>query len=151
MQNFPNFVFEAAGAPLLLFWILIVLLPKWTWTERIYRTKLPMIYLAVMYSAIIVYGLATDPASFATLLNPDLAGVQTLLGTAVGATAGWIHFLCFDLLVGTIIWRRALDKGHSFFWVSPVMLLTLMLAPMGWLLFEVLSFFLSREPAEAVA
>ena len=148
MDNFPNLVFEAAGAPLLIFWFLIVFLPKWSWTDRFYRTKLPMLYLAVMYTVMIVYGLVTAPASFAALLDPNLAGVQTLLGSEIGATAGWIHFLCFDLLVGTIIWRRALDKGHSFFWVSPVMVLTLMLAPMGWLVFEVTSFLLEKASPE---
>ncbi|MEM6513407.1 MAG: ABA4-like family protein [Pseudomonadota bacterium] len=146
MESFPNLVFEVAGAPLLLFWALIVFLPTWSWTERIYRTRLPMLYLAVMYSVIVIYGLVTEPAMFATLLRPDLAGVQTLLSTEIGATAGWIHFLCFDLLVATLIWRRALDKAHSFIWVSPVMLLTLFLAPMGWLVFEALSYLLSRRP-----
>ncbi len=140
MENFPNLVFDVAGAPLLVFWFLIVFLPTWSWTDRFYRTKLPMLYLAAMYTVIVVYGLATNPSAFAILLNPDLAGVQTLLGSAIGATAGWIHFLCFDLLVGTLIWRRALQNGHSFFWVSPIMVLTLFLAPMGWLLFEVVSF-----------
>ena len=144
MDNFPNLVFEVAGAPLLVFWALIVFLPKWSWTDRFYRTKLPMLYLAALYSVTIVYGLLTEPAMFATLLDPDLAGVQALLGSEVGATAGWIHFLCFDLLVGTIIWRRALEKDHSFLWVSPIMVITLFLAPMGWLLFEVISF-LSRS------
>ena len=151
MDNFPNLVFEVAGAPLLIFWALIVFLPKWSWTDRFYRTKLPMLYLAALYSVMIVYGLLMEPAMFATLLDPDLVGVQTLLGSQIGATAGWIHFLCFDLLVGTIIWRRALEKGHSFFWVSPIMVLTLFLAPMGWLLFEIMSFLLERKPAEATA
>ncbi|MEM8885911.1 MAG: ABA4-like family protein [Planctomycetota bacterium] len=136
MENFPALAFDLAGLPLLIFWLLIVLLPKWSWTDRIYRTKLPMLYLAVLYGAVVVYGLIVDPAPFATLLDPDLPSVQALLGSEIGASAGWIHFLCFDLLVGTIIWRAALERGHSFLWVSPLLVLTLLLAPLGWLFFE---------------
>ncbi len=146
MEIFPTLIFDLAGAPLLVFWFLVVFLPKWSWTDKIYRTKLPMLYLAVLYSIVVIYGLIVDPAPFAILLAPDLPGVEALLGSEIGASAGWIHFLCFDLLVGTIIWRRALEKGHSFFWVSPTLVLTLFLAPMGWLIFEVTTFFLAKKP-----
>ena len=37
------------------------------------------------------------------------------------------------------------DKGHSFLWVSPLLVVTLMLAPLGWLVFEVVSFALTRK------
>ncbi|MGB0370284.1 MAG: ABA4-like family protein [Opitutales bacterium] len=139
MNNIPELAFNIAGAPLLIFWALIIFLPKWKWTDRIYQTKLPLLYLAAIYSVVVFYGILQDPAPFATLLNPNLESVQTLLGTETGASAAWIHFLCFDLLVGTLIWRRALEKGHSFKWVSPNMALTLFLAPFGWLVFEVTS------------
>ncbi|MEM6552233.1 MAG: ABA4-like family protein [Planctomycetota bacterium] len=145
MNGLPEVVFNLAGTPLLVFWFALVFLPKWSWTDRLYRTKLPMLYLAVLYSVVVVYGLITDPEPFAILLDPDLAGAQRLLGSTVGAAAGWVHFLCFDLLVGTLIWRRALAKGHRFLWVSPVLVLTLFLAPLGWLVFEAVSFGVGRR------
>jgi hypothetical protein len=151
MDNFPKLIFDLAAAPLLLFWFIIVFLPKWTWTEKLYQTKLPMLYLGLMYTIIVVYGLIVDPAPFATLLNPTLGSVQALLGSEIGATAGWIHFLCFDLLVGTIIWRRAIAKKHSFFWVSPLLVLTLFLAPMGWLIFEVSSYIVGKTKSNSVS
>ncbi len=151
MDNFPELIFDLAGAPLLLFWFLIVFLPKWQWSDLIYRTRLPMLYLATLYSVIVVYGLIVEPEPFATLLDPDLASVQVLLSSEIGASAGWIHFLCFDLLVGTLIWRRALDKQHSFFWVSPLLVVTLMLAPLGWLVFEVTSYLLNRRSSTPAA
>lgn len=144
LANFPELMFDVAGFPLLLFWALIVFLPRWSWTDRLYRTKLPMLYLATIYTVVVIYGLAVDPEPFVTLLNPNLTSAQALLGSEIGASAGWIHFLCFDLLVGTIMWRRALDKGHRFVWVSPLLAFTLFLAPMGWLIFEVTSFLLVR-------
>ena len=145
MNSLPEFIFNLAGAPLLIFWFLIVFLPKWSWTEKIYQTKLPMLFLAVLYSIVVIYGIVTDPAPFATLADPNLQSVQALLSSEVGASAGWIHFLCFDLLVGTLIWRRALDKGFRFIWVSPIMALTLFLAPLGWLTFEIANFVLTRR------
>lgn len=145
MNSFPELIFNIAGAPLLFFWALIVFFPKASWTDRFYRTKIPMLYLAGLYSIVVIYGIVQDPEPFATLLNPNLASVQSLLSTEIGASAAWIHFLCFDLLVGTIIWRQALEKGHSFWWVSPNIVATLFLAPLGWLIFEVVSFAISRS------
>ena len=145
MDTFPELIFNLAGAPLLVFWFLIVFLPKWSWTDKLYRTQLPLLYLAVLYSIVVVYGIIQDPGAFATLMDPNLASVKLLLGTDTGASAAWIHFLCFDLLVGTLIWRKALKKEHSFWWVSPNLMLTLFLAPLGWLVFEVTSWAVSRS------
>ena len=144
MESFPELIFNIAGAPLLLFWFLIVFLPKWSWTDKIYRTQLPLFYLAALYGIVVIYGLIQDPAPFATLMDPTLASVKVLLGTDTGASAAWIHFLCFDLLVGTLIWRKALKKNHAFWWVSPNLVLTLFLAPLGWLVFEITSRILCR-------
>ena len=139
MEISPKFMFDLAGAPILAFWFLIVFLPKWHITERIYREKVPVFYLAIIYSVVVIYGLITQPEFFITLLDPDLKGVQQLLSSEIGATAGWIHFLCFDLLVGVILWRHSLNHGHSFLWVSPILVLTLFLAPLGWLLYAISS------------
>jgi hypothetical protein len=70
---------------------------------------------------------------------PTLPGVQALLGSPGGASAGWIHYLCFDLFIGALVWRTALRRGQSFAWVSPLLILVLMVGPLGWLSYEAVS------------
>lgn len=146
-MSFQEIAFNIAGAPLMIFWALIVFLPKWKRTVWLFESKAPMLFLASIYSVVVLHGLATDPGAFAVLANPTLSGVQQLLSTPTGASAGWIHFLCFDLLVATYIWKMARKRGHSFLWVSAIQPFVLMLAPLGWLMFEIVSFIVTRRKA----
>jgi hypothetical protein len=51
-----------------------------------------------------------------------------------GALAGWVHYLCFDLFVGRWIMNDAPDGGYR---LAPVLFLTLMLGPVGLLLYTI--------------
>lgn len=54
---------------------------------------------------------------------------------AVGTVAGWVHFLAFDLFVGTWIAERSAQLGLSHGGVVPLLLMTFMLGPLGLLAF----------------
>ncbi len=51
-----------------------------------------------------------------------------------GALAGWVHYLCFDLFVGRFIMNDAPEGGYR---LAPVLFLTLMAGPVGFLLYGV--------------
>ena len=94
---------------------------------------------ALFYVLAVVPAVLADPTALAVLMQPTLAGVQGLLGSPGGASAGWIHYLCFDLFVGVAVWKSARERKHSFSWVSPVLGLVLMFGPLGWLTYEGIS------------
>ena len=43
--------------------------------------------------------------------DPTPDGVAALLGTPVGAAAGWAHFIAFDLFVGRWMYLDARERG----------------------------------------
>ena len=128
------------------FWALLIFAPNSKVTTSVFETVRfnPMHILAVIYGLLVVPTVLSSPQSLAVLAQPTLEGVQQLLGSPSGAAAGWIHYLCFDLFVGTQVWKAARARKHRFLWVSPVLIGVLMLGPLGWLIFEIASRFGSR-------
>lgn len=75
---------------------------------------------------------------FPAVSSPTLAGIAALLGTPDGATIAWAHFLAFDLFVGRWTYLDGHERGISALLMAPVLFLTLMLGPIGFLLYLVL-------------
>ena len=117
----------AVAAP---FWVLMILLPGWSWTRRIVAS--PLIVLPV----VLIYALVVVPA-FGEVLPavaaPTLAGIRELLGTADGAAAAWAHMIAFDLFVGRWSWLDGRERGVPTLIMSPVLVLTILLGPLGLL------------------
>ena len=51
--------------------------------------------------------------------------------------AGWVHYLAFDLFVGTWETRDAVARGISRWILAPCLLLTFLFGPIGWLAYHV--------------
>lgn len=117
------------------FWALMILLPRWRWTHRILRSPLVILPPALLYGALVLPQLAKV---FTAVSSPTLAGIVTLLSTPAGATIAWAHFLAFDLFVGRWIYLDGRERGISALLMAPVLFITLMLGPLGFLLYLVL-------------
>ena len=59
--------------------------------------------------------------------------LQDLLGTPAGAAAAWAHFIAFDLFVGRWMYRDSRARGINGWLMGPVLLFTILLAPLGLL------------------
>ena len=64
-----------------------------------------------------------------------LQSVAALLGTPESATIGWVHFLAFDLFAGRWVYLDSRERGVSPWVMAPVLFLTLMFGPLGFLLY----------------
>lgn len=103
--------------------------PMRTWTWRITGAVIPGL-LAVAYVFLLVTN--TDP-------NPDggfgsIEAVRALFSDDNALAAGWIHYLAFDLFVGTWIVRSGLGSGLHPLLLLPTLPLTFLLGPAGFLL-----------------
>ena len=114
------------------FWALMILAPSWRWTSRIIGSPLIVLPPVLIY-AIVVAGSLGDvlPA----VVSPTLDGVRELLGTADGATAGWAHFIAFDLFVGRWVFLDARERRIPAWVTAPILLVTILLGPLGLLVY----------------
>jgi ABA DEFICIENT 4-like len=114
------------------FWLLMIVLPHWRWTQRIMRSPLVSAAPALLYAALV---LPQVGGLLLALARPTLGGVAALLGTPAGATIGWAHFLAFDLFVGRWAYLDSRERAISAWLMAPVLFFVLMLGPIGFLLY----------------
>ncbi len=87
--------------------------------------------LAVVYVAIVGTHFFGSPGGFSSL--PDVA---LLFSNPWLLLAGWVHYLAFDLLIGTWETRDARERGVSHLVLVPCLVLTFLFGPAGWLLYQ---------------
>src|SRR5690349_5034766 len=83
---------------------------------------------AVLYVAILLTHWKGSNGGFSSL-----PAVAALFSQPWLLLAGWVHYLAFDLLVGSWEVRDARDRGIPHLVVVPCLALTFMFGPAGWL------------------
>lgn len=139
-------LFAAATLSVLPWWLLMIGLPQWRVTQRLLRSTVVLLPLPVLYGVLVVWNF---PLLARLLDNPTLPGVALVLGEPEGALLGWLHFLALDFFVGRWIYLDSLERQLPGLAVVPVLWATLLLGPLGLLLYVVLRSF--TLPAEQSA
>jgi hypothetical protein len=129
----PAFIFGFANTFGLLAWLALVaslFVPRirfgvWPVTQFV----IPALW-AVAYVALLIQGMPESEGSFSSI-----EGVRSLFANDSSLTAGWLHYLAFDLFVGTWIARDSVERGVHGLVVIPCLGLTLMFGPAGLLLY----------------
>ena len=121
-------LFSFANLWVLPFWALMIGAPRARLTARVVGSPLIVLPLIAAYAALVLPSLS---GLLPIVARPELGAVATLLGTPAGATAGWTHFLAFDLWVGRFIVLDARERSLPSIVLSPILLLTLLLGPLG--------------------
>ena len=137
-------LFRLSNLLVLPLWALMTLLPAWRWTLRIMRSPLVSAAPAALYAALVFPRLT---GIWAAISRPTLGGVAALLGSPAGATIAWAHFLAFDLFVGRWMYLDSQERHIGPWLMAPVLLFTLMLGPVGFLLYLVLRPITAMAPA----
>jgi hypothetical protein len=128
----PELLFSIANALSVLCWLLLAVLPSRSWVTEVVAGRVAPAAFAVAYIAIVVAVFPRTEGSFSTL-----AGVTALFANSWLLLAGWLHYLAFDLLIGTWEARDSIDRGVPRWLLVPCLFLTLMFGPMGWLIYMV--------------
>jgi hypothetical protein len=113
---------------------------------RITGLAVPALF-AVAYVLLLPRGFAEAPeGGFGSL-----AAVRALFASDAALTAGWLHYLAFDLFVGTHVARAGIDSRVPGLLLLPCLALTFLFGPAGWLMFLLLRFVTARVRGAAVA
>jgi len=122
-------------------WMIFIFLPRWKWTPSV--TLIIPILICMMYTSGMIFYISdttnqdTDLFTFEGIVNafqnPNLVFI------------GWIHYLAFDCLVGRMILLDSIRLtmttttlttiGFHILVVIPSLFFTLMLGPIGFLLY----------------
>jgi hypothetical protein len=110
-------------------WVVLLLAPRrWTVLGWAPRWVIPGV-IAVIYVALMGAYVADAGGGFGSI-----AEVRVLFMSDPVLVAGWGHYLAFDLLIGVMLADR-LDRVGVTRWLQvPVLLMTFMFGPAGWLL-----------------
>ena len=124
----PEHVFAIANIAALIGWVLLIALPRQRWvSELVAPPVLPALFAGV-YVAILVMSLKGSSGGFSSL-----SAVATLFTQPWLLLAGWVHYLAFDLIVGSWEVSDARERGIPHVAVAPCLVLTFMFGPAGWL------------------
>ena len=136
----PEKIFSICSTLVLPGWLLLVFAPRWKWTARFISAVLLPLALALVYVAIVATHFGRSEGGFGSL-----AEVAQLFQNPHNLLAGWIHYLAFDLFVGSWEVRDAQKQGVHHLLVVPCLVLTFIFGPAGLLLYFVLRFAVRRK------
>jgi hypothetical protein len=135
-------LFLVLNAAVLPGWALLVFAPRWRWTTTGVSGVLLPLLMAVSYLALLVTAPRVEGGGFSTLEQ-----VRTLFTHPHAVLVGWVHYLAFDLFIGSWEVRDAQRLGIPHLWVVPCLFFTLMFGPVGLLLYFTLRAVLRRQLA----
>lgn len=130
-----HMLFTFSGPLAIAGWLVLVFSPLMPRAAQIISGLVIPAVLSLAYSVFIVVGWAGAPGGFDSLAN-----VMLLFDTPMVALAGWVHYLAFDLFIGTWEVRTARREGIPHLLVLPCLILTFLFGPIGLVLFLTLRF-----------
>jgi Domain of unknown function (DUF4281) len=127
-------IFQIANFTVMIGWIILILaviFKKSIWRD-VYAGLIWPLGLSIVYTCLVIFFFAKAPGGF-----DSLSHVQQLFTAPWAALAGWVHYLAFDLFVGTYIARKVMNDGLPRFILVLLLPLTFMFGPIGFLGFQV--------------
>lgn len=137
-------IFTIANSIALIGWLLIAILPRWKVTKAVVLSGGVPLLLAVGYTVLVILFFGNAEGGFDSLPN-----VMKLFSNEWAVLAGWIHYLAFDLFIGSWEVRDAERRGISHFLVIPCLVFTFLLGPVGLLGYSILRRFTGNKEVTA--
>ena len=127
-------LFKIANLIALVSWILLIGFPRTRITRHVvFQLGVPLLFAAT-YLVLIATSLEGFKAGGGF---GSLEQVQKLFTFPRAVLAGWLHYLAFDLFVGSRIARDSQRRGIAAWAVAPALFLTFMFGPVGMLTYAV--------------
>ena len=102
--------------------------------------------LAAVYSLLILLNWMGSQGGFGSL-----ADVARLFADPWLLLAGWVHYLAFDLVIAAAVARKASDESLPRLLLVPILPLTFLFGPIGWLSFEAVRLIAPKSNRKAAA
>ncbi len=126
-------IFSICNTAVLPGWLLLAILPRWKWTVRLITSVIIPALLGLVYLYLVLTQFGKTEGGFGSLSQ-----VQQLFQNPAMLIAGWIHYLAFDLFIGSWEVRDAQRLGLNHLLVIPCLALTFLFGPIGLVLYFLL-------------
>jgi hypothetical protein len=123
-------IFSICNPIALLGWLILVFAGRTRWAAPLICGAILPLLLALAYLGLLLGHWGEKQGGFGSL-----ADVAALFSNHWLLLAGWIHYLAFDLFIGSWEVRDAKAQGISHFIVIPCLFFTFMFGPVGLLLY----------------
>ncbi|MDH2392621.1 ABA4-like family protein [Streptomyces sp. HNM0663] len=137
-----GFLFELSfwlAAPV---WLLMIFAPRWSGTARIAATPVTVVPILLVYLGLAI---PVFPELWTAVIDPDLDAFRDLTALADGAGALWAQVIAWDLLIGQWMFLEARRLSLHPLATGPLLVLTVLLSPIGLLLFLTLRIIRTRR------
>jgi hypothetical protein len=125
--------FQIVNLGVIPFWLLLVFVPRWRWTQRIVHTVSIFAVLGAIHLGTALTASFPEGTSGLTL-----QGAMLMFDDPWGMVACWTHYVAFDLFVGAWMVRDAIRRQFPHLTVIPCLVMTNMLGPTGFLAYLIL-------------
>jgi hypothetical protein len=136
-------VFSLASAAALIGWLLLVFAPVRR-AAAVTGARIVVALLCGAYLAFLVTGLTSGEGPPEGAGFDSLAGVRLLLSSPQALLAGWVHYLAFDLFIGSWQVQDSPAANVPHWLLLPCLALTFVAGPVGLLLYLLLKAFRQR-------
>ena len=137
----PDSIFQLCSAIAMIGWLALIIASPFIPEVDKFLTGIIVTLLAIIYTWLIVSSFHPgDMKSFGSL-----DGVMKLFQNKTLVTAGWVHYLAFDLMAGIWIKRNSMNYGISHWLIIPCLFFTFMLGPAGLLLYLLIRIIKTRR------
>jgi len=128
-------IFSATGALAMVGWLALAVGPRFPFVVNVFARLVIPTAIALVYGWLMATHLssAPDEGGFSSL-----ASVRALFTVDGLLLAGWVHYLAFDLFVGSWEVEDARARGVPHLLVLPCLLATFMAGPVGLALYLLL-------------
>jgi hypothetical protein len=125
-----NLCFWLANNLALVGWLCLIVFPGKRWSVNLLGPVVIPGFIAALYTVLAITQFGRSGGNF-----QSLAGVSQLFANRALLLAGWIHYLSFDLFIGSWEVRDSRRLGIRHYLVVPCLILTFLFGPAGWLLY----------------
>ena len=129
-------LFSIASTAVLPAWLLLLVLPRWRWTQAfVFALIVPL--LSLLYTVLLIR-VTTAGGGFEAPDFGSIDSIQALFSDRYGFVAGWVHYLAFDLFIGAWIARDSKVTGVPHLLIIVPLFFTFMAGPFGLLLYLIM-------------
>lgn len=123
-------IFSICNLVILAGWLLLLMMPNWKYTSSIILN-----FLLVLFAVLYTFLLVQDFGQMSLDSFNSLAKLKVLFQSDSAVLAGWVHYLIFDLFVGTYIVSTSIKIGLPRWVYTCILPFAFMCGPISYLIF----------------